>query len=520
MGAEAAPGMLFGMAAAPFAAELTRLGLWLRDDRTLARARRLAPLAVFLIALAPRWWFIGQHPLEWYLVSNMAFYEERADHLLSGALSIRDTFTPVGYPALLALAHAWAGKGYYEVVGYTQALLGAATCSLTYRIALRLTGSAWASFVAGVLLALYLPLIVYAGFMLTETAFAFLLALFVCLLAGAVQRPSLARAALSGVVLGAASAIRPNMLAAFPLLVVYALSLRRSAPAASASRAWRAPLWAIGFALPLLAVVVVQSSRIAGRPTGIATNGGINFFLGHCECRAVTFPRGGGVGEVSGHQNRQRYTEVIASPRPPYDEGYYYRRTLERLAAQPALLVRAWVNVSDGLALTGLGEWPAHPYYPGWMGHEDELRAFGRGFAWLAIVPAFAHATWLALRRRLGAVTEATRVLALLLLLSMLATLYLYLGDPRMRVPFESAAARARRGRVALRWARRVGAARARVIRGSGARHRRPRRDGLLPSAPPTLARSKRTRSRRREPCRRSRPGRAAGPPACTRTAW
>ena len=424
------------LAAAPFAAELVRVRRWLREDRTRAQARRGAPLAVFLIALAPRWWFIGQHPLDWYLVSNMAFYDTAADHLISGRLSIHDTFTPIGYPALLALLFACFGKSY-ALVGYAQALLGAFTCALTQRITLRVTRSTWASLVAGVLLACYLPLVVYAGFLLTETLFAFLLALFVCLLARAVDRPGLAFAGLAGLVLGAGTAVRPNLLLAFPLLLAYALYLRRSLPAASAPRVWRAPLWAVGFALPVLAVVVVHNSRLAGRPVGVATNGGVNFFLGHCECRAVTFPRGSGVGEISGHQNRLRYAVVIASARAPEDEPYFYRETLRRLAARPVLLARALVNVGDGLMLTGLGEWPEHPYYPGWMGHEDELRAFGRGFAWLGIVPALAHATWLAMRRRLPAKTEATRVLLLALLASMLATLYLYLGDPRMRVPFD-----------------------------------------------------------------------------------
>jgi hypothetical protein len=426
------------VAAIPFADALARVRrfLALSDDRTRARARRVAPLVVFLIALAPRWWFIGQHPLEWYLVSNMAFYDLGADHLISGQLSIRDTFTPVGYPALLALGRAWFGHSY-ALVGYAQALLGASTCVLTQAIALRVTRSTGASLLAGVLLALYLPLVVYTGFLLTETLFAFLLALLVCLIARAVDRPGISRAGLAGLVLGAATAVRPNLALAFPLLAAYALYLRRSLPASSAPRAWRAPLWAMGFALPVLAAVVVHNSRIAGRPVGVATNGGVNFFLGHCECRAVTFPRGSGVGEISGQQNRRRYAVVIASARAPYDEAYFYREALRRIAERPALLVRAFVNVSDGLVLTGLGEWPAQPYYPGWMGHEDELRAFGKGFAWLAIVPAFAHATWLAIRRRLPAATEATRVLLLALLGSMLATLYLYLGDPRMRVPFD-----------------------------------------------------------------------------------
>jgi hypothetical protein len=188
----------------------------------------------------------------------------------------------------------------------------------------------------------------------------------------------------------------------------------------------------------VLVTAAAHNSRIAGRPAGIATNGGVNFFLGHCECRAVRFPSGTGVGEVSGYQNRKRFTQVVASDHAAYDEPYWYRLALARIAERPALVARALVNVADGLVLTDLGAWPAQPYYPGWMGHEDELRAFGRGFAWVAIVPALVHAVWRALRRRTAhAPPEPARPIALVLIGSMLATLYLYLGDPRMRVPFD-----------------------------------------------------------------------------------
>jgi hypothetical protein len=74
------------------------------------------------------------------------------------------------------------------------------------------------------------------------------------------------------------------------------------------------------------------------------------------------------------------------------------------------------------------------------MGHEAELRAFGRGFAWLVIVPVLLHTAWLARKRRLlDPLTPAgsTRAVLLVLVYTALATLYVFLGDPRMRVPFD-----------------------------------------------------------------------------------
>ena len=304
--------------AAPFAREIAWIGRWIRADRTRERALQAAPWAVLLAAFVPRAWFVGQHPLEWYLVSNMEFFDAAADRLVSGDTSIRDTFTPAGYPLLLAVLRVVFGKSY-ALVGYLQALLGAATCALGYLITRRITRSAKAALLASAVLAFYLPLIVYAGFLLTETLFAFLLVLFVWLARQGRGSPGDAGVgrARGGLVLGAArrrcapTCSSPSRCSPWsPLL------RRRSRPGERARCSWRSRSRS-----RVLGAAVVHNSRLAGRPTGIATNGGVNFFLGHCECRAVTFPPGGGVGEVSGHQNRQRYTGVFASPRLAYDEG-------------------------------------------------------------------------------------------------------------------------------------------------------------------------------------------------------
>ena len=69
--------------------------------------------------------------------------------------------------------------------------------------------------------------------------------------------------------------------------------------------------------------------------------------------------------------------------------------------------------------------------------HEAELRAFGRGFAWLAIVPVLLHGAWILFRRRGTEALNATRGVLFALVASAVATLGLYLGDTRLRVPFD-----------------------------------------------------------------------------------
>ena len=417
-----------------FAAQRAAASRFLKADATATWAKRLAPALVFLVALGPRLSLLEEHPLDAFLVSNMAFYDARAAHLLSGERSVHDAFTPVGYPAMVALLWALAGKGY-ALIGVVQALLGAATCSLGGALGTRLTRSSWAGLLVGLGLAFYTPLIAYTGFLLTETVFAFQVTAAAWLLARSLDRPRLLTTALAGLCLGTGAAVRPNLVLAFPLLAGLALLLwRRRAWAGAWASAWKQPLLALAFAAPVLALAVASQSQASGKLTGVATNGGVNFYLGHCECRAVRFPKGTGVGEVSGAQNRKRFTEVVTVDTAADDEGYFYRASLGLFRARPlAFLGRGFVNVGDGLVLTPLGEWPAHPYYPGLMEWVDELRAFGVGFAWLAIVPALGHLGWLAARRRL----DPLRVLLLTFVASMLATLFLYLGDARMRVPFD-----------------------------------------------------------------------------------
>lgn len=410
---------------------------------------RVAPIVVAAIALAVRLGFVEEHPPGLYVVSDMEFYDRRAAHLLSGDWSVWDTFTPVGYPALLAVLYAVIGKSH-AAVGVAQAVVGATTAVLAGAITARVTRSRVAGVAVGVLLAVYAPLVMYTGFLLTETVFSFLLALAVWLLFRAMDEQRTGFAVAAGAALGIAAAVRPNLLIALPLLAACSLIPRASRVAR------RAPLIAALCALPFIAGVAVHNTRLAGRAAGLATNGGLNFFLGHCECRAVRFPPGGKIGEVSGYHNRKRYTEIIQAPVPAYDEGYFYRAGLSLLAREPARIVRGLANVADGFALSDLGPLPAQPYWPGWNGHEVELRRWARAALWLAFAPAVAMTLWMAIKRRLSSDEEAPRLLLIAILASAPITLYLFLGDPRLRVSFDplAFALAADAWLVAGRWAR------------------------------------------------------------------
>ncbi|MDB4997014.1 MAG: hypothetical protein JWM74_4446 [Myxococcaceae bacterium] len=158
----------------------------------------------------------------------MELYDARARALLAGTGSIVDAFTPPGYPAFLALIYA-AGGGL-RAVGAVHAVLGALTAALTFPVAWRLHRSRIGAGLASLLVALHVPLVVYTGFVLTETLFAFLVVLWAWLAILAHDRRSRGgtfMAALAGLTLGVAIAVRPNLALVLPLLALVAWTRRR-----------------------------------------------------------------------------------------------------------------------------------------------------------------------------------------------------------------------------------------------------------------------------------------------------
>lgn len=384
---------------------------------------------LFVLALWPRLGFVEEHPPTLYLVSDMAIYRERALRMLDGPTDIWDTFTPPGYPAIVALIFAIFGRDD-RYVGLAQAALGAATVVLAFVAARRVTGSAIAAFAVFALLAFYPPLVLYTGFFLTETAFAFLLVLFFTLFVAAAERGSAGLAAAAGLAFACGVAVRPNLLLAIPFLALVVLLRRDDA------RLRRAAAIAVIGALPVLAIASIRASRLAGRPVLIATNGGVNFYLAHAEARALRFPAGDAVREISTYTSRARSGPIEELSIHAHDDRAFYTRGLAQVRAAPlAAMGRALGAVRDGLGLGRVGGRENPPYWPGWMGHDDALAAWLRAMFALGSAPALAHAAWRARRPREDG--DLPRLVTLALLASMIATLASFLGNPRVRVPFD-----------------------------------------------------------------------------------
>jgi 4-amino-4-deoxy-L-arabinose transferase-like glycosyltransferase len=380
------------------------------------------------LAAAVRFWFVQEHPSDLYLKGEMAYYEREALQLLSGESGPWDTFLPIGYPAFLAAIYSISGGIRHDVVDNVQALLGALTCVLAHAVAIRAGSSARTARVVGLTLAVYPPLVLYTGFLLTETLFAFLVTAFAWCVLRALEVPRLRNIALAAFVFGIGSFVRSNLLATIPLLLIWAWRARSHVP-----HAIKTILLTLALAIPIMLPVVVRNSMLVGHPVGLSTNGGVNFFLSRCECRGVLFPENEVSGGTTAYHNRIRYTEMWQGSFPPYEESYYYAEGIRLVIDDPWLIMRGFANVQDGLGLGPLNE-PA--YWPSWMGHNDILNTCARIIAPLTLLPTLIVAVLQRKRMRKTDKKDGRWVL-LTIVISELFTMNLYLGDPRGRVPFD-----------------------------------------------------------------------------------
>lgn len=408
--------------------------------------------ALFVCATAIRLRFnLSWHKPGDFIFSDMWVYEHRAGHLFDRDAYAWDTFTPCGYPALLALVFRFVGRDF-AVVGALQALIGGAIPVLTHALARKVSPSRFVAQCAGVMMALYAPLIFYGGLLLTEVPFSLLLLLvilFVLRTAADDERRWWLWAGASGVVLSLAVLTRPNVLVVVPGIALYFwTALRRDR-----KRAGRRTAVLLAAALPLLVWCVVHNSRIAGHSTGLSTNGGLNFFLAQSEYRGAHFLEGDRHHEIVPIPNALRYTAMYESPVPLYDERHFYREGIRQIAKSPFQLFASLDNVKFGLGLGSL------EYWPNWAPIARVLAAFSRSVFWLVLLPAGIYFAGFMLLRRHRKPEEAPRLLLFLTAFSVVPVFYLFLGDPRLRVPFDPlfvvlALDGLSRGRAALKWAR------------------------------------------------------------------
>jgi hypothetical protein len=281
-----------------------------------------------------------------------------------------------------------------------------------------------------------LPLIFYSGLLLTEIPTTF------CLVWGLKQAITLARARPNrlwpwcklGLAFGLAAAMRPNLLPLLPLVLLY-LGLAgpqgwlRHAGAARRRRLSVLLVAALG-AASVLGGVSAYNSRVLGRRVGPSANGGINFYLNFADVRSVHYSGAYGGYWISPVPNGLRFTRDETTHVPFFDDAHYYRAGLRFVSDHPDALLRAFSNYAEAF---GLG---TQLYWPNWPGFEPGFRGYARLFFVIVLGPGLWQLLYLgvqAVRRR--AQRDALLLAAVCAVGSL--PMYFFLGDPRVRVPFD-----------------------------------------------------------------------------------
>lgn len=181
------------------------------------------------------------------------------------------------YPYFLAVLYSLFGTDLF-VVRFAQMLLGSGTAVLVYLIAGKMF-SHRAAMIAGILAALYGPLVFFVNLLLVETVKVFFVTLALYFALTAKQTGDWKQYGYCGLSIGAAILCRPtDALMLIPLLLSFLLITSQNRTKEIKNSAF----FLLGVFL-LVAPVTARNYLLSGEFIPVTSNGGLNFYLGNNE---------------------------------------------------------------------------------------------------------------------------------------------------------------------------------------------------------------------------------------------
>jgi Flp pilus assembly protein TadD len=296
--------------------------------------------AIALLALGIRiafWWGQWRHN-PFFLDPTM---DEAANHawaqqVASGeGLGAHVFFRAPLYPCVIGGLYACIGP-HLALARLLGCVLGALTCTVIARLGVAVGGFR-TGVAAGVLAACYWPLVYADNALLSVGLEVFLNALFLLLLVEAARRDTRYRWLGAGLVLGLSAVTRPTALV-LSLLVPW-WSFAGPPPERGRRRPLRAMLLAgLGVAL-IVAPVTLRNRMVGGEWVLIASNGGVNFFIGnHAGSDGVTaVVPGTRPGWMGGYEDTHHLAQLALGHVPTEGEvsAYWYQQSLQWIRTNP-----------------------------------------------------------------------------------------------------------------------------------------------------------------------------------------
>jgi len=306
----------------------------------LRSGSRLA-LGVFLLALLVRGIYLADsrdNPTFQTPVVDSQTYDGLARRLAAGQPMTSEFFwQPVFYPLFLSVVY-WLSHSSILWAKIIQAILGALTALLTYRLGQRVFGKAEA-LVAGLLVAVYMPLVFYEAELLASGWATLWMAALALLLYKTREKPG----PYSCLVLGLAGALsiltRPEFLPLFGASCLWLLVAWAREHHGLAKLISRFVFVALGFSL-IAGPLGIWSHRVLGRATILPSSGGINLYIGNNPDyeKTITVRPGLGWRELTAAPARQGIVDDLGMQR------FFLNKTREYIIGQPLSFLRGLVH--------------------------------------------------------------------------------------------------------------------------------------------------------------------------------
>jgi 4-amino-4-deoxy-L-arabinose transferase-like glycosyltransferase len=314
--------------------------------RRLTSRQHLALLGVFLLALLVRavylWGQAENNPTFAWPLQDCKAHHDWAQQIVAGeGMGSTPFFRAPLYYYLLALFYQLFGPGI-AAAKIASILLGSATCYLIARLGNHLAGFATA-LVAGLLAALYWPFIYFDSHLLSVGLESFLNVAFLFTLLIAVKRESLPLFLAAGIVWGLSAITRPVVLAITPGIVIWIWFV---VGGRAQGKRWLLTCAALGLGGALAVLpVTIRNWTVGGEGVLIATNGGVNFYIGnnpHTNGYTAIVPGTRGDWE-GGYEDTHRIAEEALGCRLDESEvsAYWFDRGVDWIASEPG----AWVSL-------------------------------------------------------------------------------------------------------------------------------------------------------------------------------
>ena len=298
-----------------------------------ARSHLWVGLGIFCIALAVRGLYLlesAKNPAFYFPIVDSRSYSQMAQNLINGqAIDGQFFWQPAFYPLFLSLCYKLSHISIV-FVKIVQALIGSLTCVLSYKLGQKVHSKA-AGIAAGIITALYLPLVFFEAQLLATGWAAFWSVALILLFIRTRENLSISNGFILGLAGGLSVLTRPVFLPFFALTLVWLVVSLVKDQVKSNRLAVGIFCIVFGFGA-VTGPVAVKSFQVMQKASILPHSGGVNFYIGNnADFEEVITIRPG-----------HRWNELMAEPLNQTGvqshngaQDYFKQKSLDYMANEP-----------------------------------------------------------------------------------------------------------------------------------------------------------------------------------------